>query len=310
MSLLLKSESSTYLNSAFLMRSNKQLATLVFAATIIVAGFYSAHATWSLIDIEQDQLLELNTKIIRPADEEIPVSNNGRDKIPVGKVVASLKQFNPWGALAPKIAEKPKTQPKKKEVAVISKLDLILLGTFLTSDFHSTAILQRKKGKKDQIVMHIGDEFNGAFLEKIERNTVYFRNGNRLEKIVSSFKKSRKINKSTTKRIKATQYTLTRTNLKKVAAQAMFMLGSGEIKTSRFFRGVTPVGLQIQTTKKNELMEKYGLEHGDVVTSVNGVPAMETAKLLGMAKDLGTLSKIEIQFLRNGNPDAMSIAIR
>ncbi|MDP8256733.1 MAG: type II secretion system protein N [Candidatus Alcyoniella australis] len=69
-------------------------------------------------------------------------------------------------------------------------------------------------------------------------------------------------------------------------------------------------GFKFGRIPKNSPLSQMGLKRGDIVTSINGRPANNTAELLRLMADLGTTSSITIDVDRGGQTIPLTINLR
>ena len=68
-------------------------------------------------------------------------------------------------------------------------------------------------------------------------------------------------------------------------------------------------GYRIRPGKDRQLLRKFGLRSGDVVTAVNGVPMDNPLKALELMRDLGSATSLTVDIERRGVPQSFTFQI-
>ncbi len=68
-------------------------------------------------------------------------------------------------------------------------------------------------------------------------------------------------------------------------------------------------GYRIRPGRDRQLLSRFGLRAGDVVTSINGIPMDNPLKALELMRDVSSLSQISLEVERNGAPQSFSFQI-
>jgi len=68
-------------------------------------------------------------------------------------------------------------------------------------------------------------------------------------------------------------------------------------------------GYRIRPGRDRQLLSRFGLRAGDVVTSINGIPMDNPLKALELMRDISNLSQISLEVERNGAPQSFSFQI-
>ncbi|MEO5347610.1 MAG: hypothetical protein H7834_14725 [Magnetococcus sp. YQC-9] len=230
-------------------------------------------------------------------------------------LLEGMRAFNPWETVVEK--EKPPVPPPVvKETVVDSKLELNLIGSMLLPQ-HSWAVLTRKKDPNNQIVLQIGEEVDGAFLKKIERNAVYFDNRGRIERIVmldalrpegaagqlATSGAASPASASTT----ATLGTLTRQEYDTMLGKGMGLLAG--VNITPFYQGSDSVGYRLKFSESKTEFTKLGLVNDDVIRQVNGIPVTDPQKIGQLAGQLKGLSSVRIDMIRDNQPMTLELTI-
>ena len=237
-------------------------------------------------------------------------------------VLQSLKRFNPWERPLPKkVAPPPPPPPVEK--AVETELALELIGTMVLPNDASWAILLSNGNRQKQISLRLGEEVDGAILERIERNAVFLRNNGRLEKLsmagAESMAKRRAISDGSGKREKKPHHkkaakrrrkkgrTLSRQAYTRLLSKGMGILAG--VNITPYYRGADSVGYRLKFSKDNADMRQLGLLNGDVVKKVNGISVLDQKKFSRYAPQLKKQSSVRFEILRNNRPKTIQLRI-
>ncbi len=68
-------------------------------------------------------------------------------------------------------------------------------------------------------------------------------------------------------------------------------------------------GYRVRPGRDHQLLSRFGLRAGDVVTSINGIPMDNPLKALELMRDVSTLSQISLEVERNGTSQSFSFQI-
>ena len=289
-----------------------QVAPFVLVALI---GLQLAELTWQAIP----PLETVSSK--RPSITQLKTPDKKQTKSATDSALRSLQRFNPWEIPIPrkkKVAKKiKKRRPKKpKEVAIISKLNLKLIGTMVLPGDASRAVLVRKKERRGkQLHLKVGEKVDGATLERIERNEVFFRNGSRLEKISmgeggvkkNTGKKPSASRKNRANREKSVQKSLSKQNYHAILDKGLKVLKG--VNTTPYYQGSKTDGYRLQFKNDRSDFKAFGLTSGDVIRKVNDIPVSDMSRIKQFSKGLKDLSEIRLDILRRDQPESIEIAI-
>jgi len=81
------------------------------------------------------------------------------------------------------------------------------------------------------------------------------------------------------------------------------------IRAQPFRKNGKLAGYRIRPGKDKELLEKFGLHSGDVVTSINGVPMDNPLKALELMRDLKNTNSLSVDIERRGVPQSLNFSI-
>ena len=314
-----------FLDSSIFRKYQRIAARWASFFLIAALGTEMARATWMLLP-EPGKVASM-ARLVEPPGEV--VSGEGSiQEIP--DILATLRQYNPWENPAKKITPSL-PPPKVTEVAVDSRLNLILIGAMILPGNGSWAVLIRKNSKNKQMSLRRGEEVDGALLERIERNAVFFRNDGRLEKIVRETLKMAEPLQANIKAAKPLQ-----ANIKAAKPLQGNIKVAGEGKTPlskhisrRRYEGLLSRGvgmltdLNVQPFLHNGQAEGYrisfkkdmpdlrflGLSNGDVITKVNGVSVMDTRAIGGLTTGMRDFNALNFELIRDNRTKKLNVDI-
>ncbi|MBF0271000.1 MAG: hypothetical protein HQL98_02835 [Magnetococcales bacterium] len=230
-------------------------------------------------------------------------------------VLDGLKAFNPWESAAVE-KDKPAPRPAEvKEVAVDSNLELNLIGSMILPHL-SWAILTRKKDPNSQIVLQIGEEVDGAYLKRIERNAVYFENRGRMERIAMQDRlkpetagggASQAVMGSAPATAVATVQTIPRPEYDAMLNKGMGLLAG--VNITPFYQGKDSLGYRVKFPDSKTEFTKLGLQPDDVIQQVNGISVTDAQKIGQLANQLKGMSTLRIDLLRDNQPKSIELTI-
>jgi len=236
-------------------------------------------------------------------------------EIPLKQTLGSLKSYNPWGEL-PKEKVVEKAVAPKKEEAVVSQLNVELLGTMILPGQQSVAFLvdlgQRKSRKNrsgKQQMMYVGDQIQGAELEKIERNAVYLRNGEQLEIITTQagLLDRKELLPDSLKTAKVNTKQISRAELGQFIDQGVALLRGLEI--TPHYQGRHAIGYRVNIIASRPAYQLVGLQSGDIIKSVNGISVMKTKDVISMVSQVRKSKKVQIDIIRGNQPQLLEITV-
>ena len=227
---------------------------------------------------------------------------------PPDVVLRSLSRFNPWERPLPKeVAPPPPPPPPLEETVVVSELALDLIGTMLLPGDASWATLVRRNSRSKQISLRLGEEVDGAILERIARKAVFLRNHGRLEKLSMLGSKDKGMENRSTGAPVTGAKKLSRKVYDRLLSKGMGLLAG--VNITPFYQGANSVGYRLKFPKNNADMRQFGLVNGDVVKKVNGISVLDGSKLTGFAPKLKGQSSLSIEVLRNNRPETIQLKI-
>lgn len=89
-------------------------------------------------------------------------------------------------------------------------------------------------------------------------------------------------------------------------ALSLVMLTSSEIHAKEKKKTPTPAGFKIVSVESGSIFEKLNFKKGDVITTVNGQSMATVPNPSAMLEYLNKPGNMEIQFVRNGQPQTLT----
>lgn len=293
---------------------NLYLSSTAQILGIVFFGFYLSSITWYWL-LPSDQETTVNVALFD--------DNAGMDmyaQIPLSTTLISVQNYNPWGEIAkkPKIIEKASVKKKKVEKVVVSKLNVELVGTMVQDGLQSVAFLVdlgssgKRRGKragKQQKMMYVGDQIQGAELEKIERNAVYLRNGTQLEivRLKSELLERKELLPDHLQSTNKSNKGLTRKEWVTLIDQGVSLLRGLEI--TPYYQGRHSIGYRINIISERPIYKKIGIASGDIIKSVNGTPVTKAKEILSSISELKKTEKLQIEIMRKHKPETLILHI-
>lgn len=81
------------------------------------------------------------------------------------------------------------------------------------------------------------------------------------------------------------------------------------IRAQPFRKNGKLAGYRIRPGRDRQLLEKFGLRSGDVVTAINGVPMDNPLKALELMRDLKSATSLSVDIERRGVPQSLNFSI-
>ena len=280
----------------------------------------------SYLSVEQFYFFADNEQLISDLETSQPARATNNPAQPIKLSQAALNLFGESG----------KTQVKEVVAAPETRLNLELQGVFTNNNPDLSSAIIAERGKNGELFA-IGDRVPGnALLHAVEQDHVLIKRGSRLEKLL--FPKQRlnitsanSGNRSARNSAKARSSTRTtrppsRTSASSSSSEAATATASAASQSSRDkmlrnpeqairdfgFEPVAPgraSGYRVGANASNSAVASAGLQPGDVVVSVNGMPvgvAMNDARLFDQVRSAGR-ARVEVE--RNGRRFFLTVPI-
>jgi general secretion pathway protein C len=233
------------------------------------------------------------------------------------------RQINQWHLFGKVEKHKPKAKPiAVVETAPETKLNLKLLGVFASKNTAtSRAIIADAKGKEESY--SIGDDLpGGASLHEVLSDRIIISHNGRFETLrlpvtespsSANTSVSRQRNTRTRRNTPTPVATTGETSalLKQYKNSLLNDPQSvmGLLRAQPYKKNGRLAGYRIRPGKDRQLLKRFGLKSGDVVTSVNGVSLDNPIKALEVLRDLSSATQLSVEVERNGSPRSFSFAI-
>ncbi|MFP6662947.1 MAG: type II secretion system protein GspC [Deltaproteobacteria bacterium] len=181
------------------------------------------------------------------------------------------------------------------------------------------AIVEKKNGK-EQIVLGIGEEIDGAKLKEVGwRRAILIRDGNEELLLVPADMAVEAARKTATRATGSVRDE----NIRELGDDR-WMIAEAEVENqlnnlSNLFTQMRAVpnmtdgvadGFRIFAIRRNSLFQKLGLKNNDVVQRVNGMDLNDPARALGLLEELKGESQLSVDVLRGGEPRTLTYEIR
>lgn len=292
----------------------ERLPWILTVVLIVVLCFRVAELTWRVVPFSEME------EAIPP---ELPASSAQIAK-PV--VQASISQSNLFGRVEIAVA------PKAEEQVVVpeTRLNLTLLGVIASSAAGTAkAIISDASGNEEyySIGMQVP---GGASLEEIHSDYVMLKRNNRMEILrlptdesalgqagaggggmqpnMSAAPQGRHVlppnNMGTDNRSTGAMLHEYRDALNQDPQSVMDLVRAEPVR-----EGDKLVGYRISPGRDRQLLSRFGLRAGDVVTMVNGVRLDNPVKGLEIIQNLQTAGQVNIEVMRNGVTQGFSFAV-
>lgn len=286
----------------------------ILAALLIAAlGYRMAELTWRVVPITESE------EIIPP---EPAVATTQIAKPVIG---ASISQSNLFGRVEIAVA------PKVEEQAVVpeTRLNLTLLGVISSSTVGTAkAIISDASGNEEyySVGMQVP---GGASLEEIHADYVMLKRNNRLEMLRLPADESagmpgggigappsmgtapqagRRVlppnTMGTDNRSTGAMLHEYRDALNQDPQSVMDLVRAEPVR-----EGDKLIGYRVSPGRDRQLLSRFGLRAGDVVTMVNGVRLDNPLKGLEIIQNLQTAGQVNIEVMRNGVTQGFSFAV-
>ena len=277
-----------------------------YSDTIAKIAVPLALVCWlAYLSVDQFYFFADNEQLINDLKTSQPARATNNNPAPIKLNQATLNLFGKSG----------KAQVKEVVAAPETRLNLELQGVFTNNNPELSSAIIAERGKNGEL-FGIGDRVPGnALLHAVEQNHVLIKRGTRLEKLL--FPKQR-LNitsanqRSASSRGASKARSSKRTIQPSAGSEAAAASAAGHSSRDKMLRnpeqairdfGFEPVapgrasGYRVGTNASNSAVASAGLQPGDVVISVNGMPvgvAMNDARLFDQVRSAGR-ARVEVE---------------
>ncbi len=282
---------------------NRAAATFFFWLTIVLLGLFAGREFW---------LFYSPSIIIPSVDIKSSASViSAKRHWPLTKVVLkSLKSFDPWE----RVPASPLTAKAEALKAVPSTLKLKLIGTFILPG-GNWAVLQQRQSRK-QLVLKAGDKVDGAVLDHIKRQTVYFKRHGKIEVLSMVLNLAKRISAGQTEvSLAGNQFRGPQIGLNVSAAHLRNLMAQGfstlrGVNIIPYYNGSQTEGYQLKFSPGNNKFKEFGIVSGDIIQKINGIAIEHSGTIAKMLRNVDKLSSIDIDLLRGGAPRRIRISLK
>ncbi|HHH47603.1 MAG TPA: type II secretion system protein GspC [Gammaproteobacteria bacterium] len=288
---------------------DRRLAALVTLLLVVLLAKALAGLTWTLLpssEAETDGALLPGAVPVRARPASAKVS------------ASSIERLHLFGEAAKAV---PKPAPKVVD-APDTRLNLKLRGVLASSNpAIARAIIADGKGQEDAYA--VDDKLPGnAVLKEIHADRILLEYRGQLEtlrlpKEASAQASTRSVNGGRRNGRSAAAISASSADTGVLLRQYRDALSTDPQSVMDLVRA-EPVrdratgklkGYRIRPGRDRQLLSRFGLRAGDVVTAINGIPMDNPLKALELMRDVSNLSQISLEVERNGSPQSFSFQI-
>lgn len=194
--------------------------------------------------------------------------------------------------LASLLRLEPREADAPTPLAARAELPLTLLGT-LAPTF--ACVLEKPTGAVHTLAL--GDSLAGVELVEVDRGAIVVRRDGRLERVESNAAPSAGPPSAPSPRPSGT---VARSAI--TGAMAAFPQLSSLLRVVPAFRDGQFEGFRLFGVSRLPLLAQAGLHDGDVVRRINGIDTARPDQLIGLLRDLGSLTRVDLELVRDGAP--------
>ncbi len=265
-------------------------------------------------------LAELTWKLVPAPPVEAPPVDMGLDMEGAGPASGSAATGRPApqaaGGIAglhlfgAKPASRPAAQPRP-EVVPETRLQLVLRGVFASDDPEAAgAIVAERNGRES--FYGVGDKLpGGAILQAVYPDRIVLLRGGRLETLRMPREGSGGAGaRRTTSRAPAPA-AASGASLREYRDMLLNnpQQFADKVRYRPYTEGGRMRGYEIQPGRDAGFLTRFGLQPGDVVTSVNGITLNSPAKGLSILRSLAKTDRVRVEILRNGIPQTIDLNV-
>jgi len=293
-----------------LLAGQPHLITGVTLALVLAVAYGCAQLTWRLLPAPEPLPLPPATVSSTPKQNQTPASQTNTAS-------QQLPQWHLFGQIQKVTKEVP-----KQEVIPETKLNLTLRG-LLASDTpeEGGAIIAAPSGKEQ--FYRVGASLpGGATLSEIHADRIVLEHRGRFETLRLPKESLNLSGPTSSNIINSTPRTQMysgpgsfNSNTPTLASYRETLMQDPQKITDLV--NIAPVrkrgkfvGYSLRPGKNPDAMAQYGLQAGDIVTSINGVTLDSPTKGFGVMRDLATASTIDLEIERGGRRQYISVPVQ
>ena len=288
---------------------DRRLSVLVTLLLTLLVANALARLTWMLLPAPQQTAMATLPAVKSPA--------RGASAAPAKVSVSRIEQLHLFGEAA---KSPPKTVAKVVD-APDTRLNLKLHGVLASSDpANARAIIADGKGMEDAYAVE--DKLPGnAVLKEIYADRIILEYRGRLETLRLPKQVDKGVSsqqaRGTSRRGAASAISASTANTGALLRQYRDALTTDPQSVMDLVRA-EPVrdratgklkGYRLRPGRDRQLLSRFGLRAGDVVTSINGIPMDNPLKALELMRDISTISQVNLEVERNGSLQSFSFQI-
>ncbi len=281
---------------AFLTGRSVSVAT---ALCVVLLAYSAARLTWMVVPISAD-----GTGAPPPLAAPV-VALHQADALSMSRDIVAKHLFGQaqTASTQPGLATIPETQ-----------LKLVLRGVMASQDAHTaTAIVADPSGHEDYYT--VGKELpGGATLKEVHAQYIVLSRGGRLETLrlpTDSLKVSNGVLASPATAASpgvapdagALLQQYREQFIKNPQSLANLLQGEPYWENGRL------IGYRLRPGRDPGVLEKFGIQSGDVVTAINGVSLTDPGGRMELLRDLNNATQFNVNLIRGGRPLSISIPI-
>ena len=273
-------------------KNQKLMAFITTSLLILVLGNYLGVIYWQIKVDKPDVSNQLIAQVFKPT------VNTANKQQPI----APLHLFGKANQVV------PVNVVKKTTVAPISRLNLTLKGVFASEPADSSlAIIS--SGRQDELMYAVGETLpGGATLKEVYNDKVIIERNGSLEtlllslneaKIATNFEEplqTEQIFRSTPKELRV-QLLKNPTQIPKIMA------------TIPQYKNGKIIGYKLKMKKYQGILEQYGLQQTDIVTSINGIDITKPSNAFKLLQQLTNAQSLNLNILRGGRRETLNISL-
>lgn len=288
---------------------NKHLAVLLTVLLVLLLAQGLARLTWSVLPATGDEdFLQAEAVLLSAPAQQTPQHPANANRVSVSQI----QRLHLFGEARQQAVVKPKIETKD---APDTRLNLKLRGVLASdSATQARAIVADAKGKEDAYAVE--DKLPGnALLKEIYPDRIILEYRGQLE----TLRLPKNAIKGAAGRI--TQHRGSALNTARTGAllrqyrdalstdpqSVMDLLSAQPVRDPTTGR---LKGYSLRPGRDRQLLGKFGLRTGDVVTSINGIPMDNPLKALELMRDISNVTQINLEIERNGTPQSFSFQIQ
>jgi len=204
-----------------------------------------------------------------------------------------------------------KSAPAPKATAAPkSKLNLLLLGTNMSSSGDPFAIIEHTKKKKQDVFGLNEKVFDEATLIEVKSDRVSLSHNGETEVLLLAEGSSGGSSSSGGVEAldeDATEFSVAEEELENALANLPRLLS--QARAVPYFRNGKSIGMRLFAIRRGSLYEKLGLKNGDIIKAVNESNISDPAQALKLFEQLKSERSIEVKLERQGQDKNLSYSI-